>query len=457
MSISLRDFIQKVKEQGKLVTIDRKVDLKYDVGKVLMKAYHNQKGPVVLFTKPGESDMPLVANIFSSRDNAALALGVPLEKLNGAAGKALETRVKPQIVTNAPSQEVIIQGDDVDLNKYPIPIYSPDDGGAYVTPGIVVSKDPETGVYDMGHYRFMRIGKNTFSFLAQPFHRFGENIIKAKKLGVPLEAALVIGSDPALGFAAQAKVGASDDYEVAGGFLGGEPLKVTKGKTIDLLVPASAEVIFELQIDYNKLVPEGPLGEYTGYYTPTSPKPVATVKAITQRKNPIFQALLTGKPAPVTENHILKEIPFEASLYKQLKANFPTLKDVSIPPFGGVQAVAIASFTPRFYGESVQLLTALISSFVVPKWAIVVDTDIDVFDINDVMWALSFRTNPARDIIKVRGITKVPLDPSAELGEHEKMTSTSIGIDATLLHEGFTPAKVATVPDWESFKVPELD
>jgi 2,5-furandicarboxylate decarboxylase 1 len=452
MGMNLRDFLKKMDEQGEVVHIRRQIPLD-DIGKVLMRAYHEPDRPVIMFHKPGGLSVPLVGNVFSSREKAAVALGTSVEELNQRVHQALNVRIKPVTVNSAPCQEVVIPGEDVDLSTLPIPKYSPDDGGPYVTPGIVVSRDPETGVYDMGHYRFQVIGKNRFAFFAQQFHRFGANIIKAKKMGKPISAALVIGYDPALGYAGQAKVGESDDFEVAGGFLG-EPLKLVRCKTIDSLTPASAEFVFELEIDYENLFNEGPLGEYTGYYTPPFEKPTAKIMTITHRKDPIFQALLTGRPSPITENHILKEIPFEASLYGDLKNRFPTLHGVHIPPFGGVQAAVIISMSPRFPGEAKQALLTVLGSFVAPKWAIVVDPDINIFDMNDVWWAMSFRVRPERDLFTVGDTLPVPVDPAYR--EHaEQEPKTAVGIDATIpVHVQYP--KVADVPGWESMEIPEF-
>ena len=138
----------------------------------------------------------------------------------------------------------------------------------------MVSKDPETGVPDIGHYRFLILGKDTFSFSAQPFHRFGKNLAKCQKMGVTPKAALIIGVDPILAYTCQVQVpDQTNDWEVAGG-LRGAPVELTKCKTCDIEVPATAEVVIEFEVDMDKTVMEGPLGEYTGYYTPASLKPV---------------------------------------------------------------------------------------------------------------------------------------------------------------------------------------
>ena len=301
-----RQFLDVLRQQGELVDVDRPVALN-DVGEAMKQSYARQ-GPALMFTENG-ADFPLVCGVYSTRNKALLAFQTDEAGLFDKVLNGLDKPVPPVLVNgNAPCHEVVITGDDIDLTKLPVPQYSPKDGGPYITPGIVVSKDPETGVPDIGHYRVLVLGKNTFSYSAQPFHRFGKNLAKCKKLGIVPRAALVIGVDPILAYTCQVQVpDDTNDWHLAGGFRGA-PVELVRCKTCDLEVPATAEMVIEFEVDLDRTVMEGPLGEYTGYYTRPSQKPVATVTAITHRKDPIFQGLLTGKP--VTENHILKQVPF---------------------------------------------------------------------------------------------------------------------------------------------------
>jgi UbiD family decarboxylase len=196
------------------------------------------------------------------------------------------------------------------------------------------ARDPETGVPVIGHYRFLILEKNRMSFSAQPFHRFGKNLAKCQKMAIKPKAALVIGVDPVLAYTCQAQVpDSTNDWEIAGGWRG-HPVELTRCITSDIEGPATSEVVIEFEVDMDELVLDCPLGEYTGYYTPPPPKPVATITAITHRKDPIFQGLLTGKP--VTENHILKQIPFEASFFRTLRNQLPTVQNVSVRASAGV-------------------------------------------------------------------------------------------------------------------------
>jgi 4-hydroxy-3-polyprenylbenzoate decarboxylase/2,5-furandicarboxylate decarboxylase 1 len=360
----------------------------------------------------------------------------------------------------APCQEVVLTGDAIDITRLPIPQYSPKDGGRYITPGIVVSKDPETGIPDIGHYRFLVLNKDTLSYDAQPFHRFGKNISKCERTGVAPRAAVVIGVDPVLAYTCQMQVpDTTNDWGIAGG-IRGAPVELVRCTTIDAEVPATAEFVIEFEIDLNKLVSEGPLGEYTGYYTPAVNAPVAKILAITHRRSPIFQGLLTGKP--VTENHILKQIPFEVSFLNTLKRQFPTVERVAVRASAGVSFYVVIAMRPRFAGEARQVILAAMSSNIRPKWVIVVDPDIDVHSSTEVEWAMAFRVLPQRDVVIADQLPSGPADPATITlspdGERISAAlalSSAVGVDATLPF-GTPFSEVADVPGWQNFEIPEL-
>jgi len=441
-----RQFLDALRQHGELIDIDRPVALA-DIGKAMKQSYR-RGGPALMFNKNG-TDFPLVCGLYATRGKALLAFEADertiLQKVLAGLGKPIAPDISKAA---APCQEVLIEGSAIDMARFPIPTYSPKDGGPYITPGIVVSKDPQTGVPD--------IGKDTFSFSAQPNHRFGKNLAKCQRLGIKPRAALVIGVDPILAYACQVQVSdATDDWAVAGG-LRGAPVELVRARTCDLEVPASAEVVIEFEVDMDKTVMEGPLGEYTGYYTPPSLKPIGRITAITHRRNPIFQGLLTGKP--VTENHILKQIPFEASFLKSLKAQFPTIESVSVRASAGVSFYVVIAMAPRFAGEARQVILAAIASNIRPKWVIVVEPDIDVHNSAEVEWALAFRVQPREDVIVIDKIPSGPSDPSIDDPTKPRLlrTASAIGIDATRPF-GKPFSEVADVPGWEDFDVPELD
>lgn len=466
-----REFLATLREKNELIEVDRLISLNLEVGKALRKSA-SHAGPAVIFNKNG-TPYPLVGGVYNSRAKALIAFQATEENVIDKILNGLNHPIPPILVDNAPAQENVISGEQIDLSQLPIPTYSPLDGGAYITPGIVVSSDPDTGITDIGNYRFQVIDKQSLSFLAQPNHRFGKHIAKARKKGLKtFQAALIIGVDPMIAYTCQFQLtDSTNDFDIAGG-LRGSPVQLIKCKTIDQKVPAYAEFVLELEIDLTQNVFEGPLGEYTGYYTPGSLKPIARVKAITHRNNPYFQALLTG--VPPTENHILKQLPFESSFLNEMRKAFPTLQKVAIPPSGGVSFYIIMGMEPRFAGEARQAILAAMASNLRPKIVVVVNPDIDVQNPDEVEWALSFRMQPHEDVIITNNLPAGPLDPCIlDTVPLNARLASSIGIDATypfgsIVDTGNDPKqpessgdklyfKVADVPGWQDYVFPELD
>ncbi|CDZ77272.1 3-octaprenyl-4-hydroxybenzoate carboxy-lyase [Legionella massiliensis] len=464
-----RDFLSALNKQNDLLEVDRYVDIQVDLGKALQKSAAIN-GPALVFKNNG-TDYPLVGGIYNSRAKALLAFQATEETIFETIMKGLNKPIPPVIVKYGANCENVLRGTQIDLSKLPIPKYSPLDGGPYITAGLIVSQDPETKITDLGNYRFEYINTTSLSFLAQPSHRLGKHIAKAKKMGLTkYHAAIVIGVDPILEYTCQFQSSDNtNDYDIAGG-LRGAAVELIKCQMIDLMVPAAAEFVLELEIDLTQQVFEGPLGEYTGYYTPGSPKPVAKVVAITHRNNAYFQALLTG--VPPTENHILKQIPFEASVLNNLQQQFPTIKQVAIPASGGVSFYMVIAMEPRFSGEARQAILAAIASNVRPKMVVVVNTDIDVQNPDQVQWAMSFRMQPQTDVIIIGDVPAGPLDPSVpdDLPLDQRLGS-ALGIDATYpfgsIVDEIPPSernsvdktlyfKVAEIPGWQEYNFPEL-
>ncbi|MEP9380491.1 UbiD family decarboxylase [Aquabacter sp. CN5-332] len=444
----LRAFLTALRQSGELVDIERPVALKYDVAKALAKT-SSVDGPALMFKQTG-TDFPLVGGLYGNRKRALIAFEATEESIHARVTKAIDNPIGPvDFAGPAPCQEVVLTGDDIDLTKLPVPIYSPKDGGPYITAGIVVSEDPDTNVPDIGNYRFQLHDSNVMGLFSASNHRFGKNIAKAIQRGVPLHGAIVIGVDPMTMFSCQVQGGdATNDWFVAGG-LRGAPVELVKAVSSSLKVPAHAEFIIEFVVDSDDQRVEGPLGEYTGYYTPASPKPTAKVTAITHRRNAIFQGLLTGKP--ITENHVLKQIPFEASILRQLQAQYPSISDIAITSSGGVQTYVVIAMTPRYEGEARMAILATMASNLHPKWVVVVDPDIDIRKSTEVEWAMSFRVKPSEDVFIIDRTATAPLDPYTDGGY-----SSTVGIDATRPF-GVEFPDVSEVPDWRTFDLPEID
>ena len=466
-----RDFLAALRARGELIEVDRRVDPNLEVAKALRKSAATA-GPAVVFKNNG-TDFALVGGVYNSRAKALIAFDSTEDNIVQNILDGLARRIPPVIRDTGPVHENVIVGDDIDLSTLPICKYSPDDGGPYITSGIVVSKDPETGIPDIGHYRFELIDRKTLSFLALPNHRFAKNIAKAQRQGQKtFRASLVIGVDPLIAYTCPIQVpDDTNDFEVAGG-LRGAPVELVKCRTNDLEVPARAELVIEFEADFGTTVMEGPLGEYTGYYTPAAPKPIARPTAITYRNGAHFQALLTG--VPPTENHILKQLPFEASLLRQMRQRFPTVERVAVPPSGGTQFYVVFSMKPRFAGEARAAILDVMSSNLRPKKVIAVDPDIDVQDSSQVEWATAFRSQPARDVIIMKDLPAGPLDPSAdERIPNDQRLGSALGIDATypygtvvkvagevcgpaVAEHGKEFLEVADIPGWRNYDFPEL-
>ena len=273
-----------------------------------------------MFTKNG-TDYPLVGGRLSDRSKALLAFEADEKTIFDKVLDGLDNPIAP---VDVQGRGALPGGRDHRRRhrhpRFPVPHYSPKDGGRYITPGIVVSKDPETGVPDIGHYRFLILGKDTVSFSAQPFHRFGKNLAKCKKLGIVPKAALVIGVDPMLAYTCQVQVpDTTNDWDVAGG-LRGAPVELV---TLQDLRHRSAgdrrgrDRVRGRHQQHRDGRPARRIHRllHAGRRRSRS----RAITAITHRKQPIFQGLLTGKP--MTENHILKQVPFEASFYARSSAS----------------------------------------------------------------------------------------------------------------------------------------
>lgn len=467
-----REFLDELRANGELIDVDRPVALELEVAKALKKSAA-VSGPATVFTQNGTA-FPLVGGVYNSRSKALIAFGCDEDNAMAHILDGLSNPIPPVVTDSAPVHENIILGADVDLSTLPVPRYSPDDGGPYITPGIVVSRDPDTGIADMGHYRFEILDPHTMATMAQPNHRFGKHMAKAQLLGhKTFRGALVIGVDPVLAYTCPIQTSDdTDDFAVAGG-LRGAPVELVKCVTNDCEVPAHAECVIEFEVDFETTAMEGPLGEYTGYYTPGSLKPVVRPTAVTHRNGAYFQALLTG--VPTTENHVLKQLPFEASFLKLMRQQFPTIERVAIPASGGVSFRVIMAMRPRYAGEARSAIVAAMGTNVRPKTVIVVDPDIDVHSSEHVEWALAFRSQPARDVIIVDGLPGGPLDPSIDESlPLDQRTGSALGIDATypygtvvklagdvcgpaVAEHGGEFVEVADVPGWRDYDFPELD
>jgi 4-hydroxy-3-polyprenylbenzoate decarboxylase len=361
-----------------------------------------------------------------------------------------DTKVPPKMVDSnaAPCKENIMRGDDVDLFKFPVPKFYPLDGGRYFgTAGFVITKDPESGWVNIGTYRLQLLEKNR---LGTQFIKGKHSDIMLKKyqaMGKPMPVAAIVGCDPIMFLMGAARVSAFDsEYDLAGS-IRGEAIEIVETETNGLPVPAHSEIVVEGEVDADAFMQEGPFGEYTGYYSGVGadPRNFIKVNCVTHRNDPIFWGTTVGRA--VTDTHMTMALTYGATLWQQLVAmKIPGIKAVYCPPEGSGRFLAIISMTQMYPGHADQVLTAAISTEMGAyglKTVIVVDDDIDPWDISRVMYALSFRFQPNRSQVIKRG-RSTPLDPSLPI--NARWITGRLLIDATIPY------------DWEEKPIPiELD
>ncbi|HXL09583.1 MAG TPA: UbiD family decarboxylase, partial [Candidatus Bathyarchaeia archaeon] len=270
-------------------------------------------------------------------------------------------------------------------------------------------------------YRLQLKGRNRLGIMAQHLVR---QLVEAESLGKGLPIAIAIGTDPVIPLATQWMAPYGTDEMALAGALRGQPVEVVKAETVDLEVPATAEIVIEGNVLPNIREQEGPFGEVSGYYTPANPKPVIEVSAITHRKNPIYQAALTGMPT--TENHILKQLPLEATFYWMLKKEFPGVTAVHFPAAGTVGMISVIAMKQAYECEARNVIATMFGSRR-NKITIVVDDDVDIYDMEKVLWAIATRTQADEDIIIFPRLVATAMDPSVR----KFRVGSSLGIDAT--------------------------
>ncbi len=437
---SMRDFIEQAEAKGLLRRIKAEVDWDLELSHIA-KLNEEKQGPALLFENVKDYDSPVITSVCTTTERLALIMGMPerstLVDIMREWVDKNQTRIPPTYVDSAPCKENIMTGDDVDLFKFPAPKFYPLDGGRFFgTAHFVVTRDPDTDWVNLGTYRLQLLDKN---HLGTQFIKGKHSDIMLKKyqaMGKPMPVAVVVGCDPLLFLMGASRLSAFEsEYDFAGA-IRGEPIEVVKTETNGLPVPATAEIVVEGEVDADKFMEEGPFGEYTGYYSGvgTDPRNYIDVKCVTYRNNPIFWGTTVGRA--VTDTHMTMALTYGATLWQQLVAmKIPGIKAVYCPPEGSGRFLAIISLKQMYPGHADQVLTAAVSTEMGAyglKTVIVVDEDIDPWDIPRVMYALSFRFQPNRSQVIKRG-RSTPLDPSLPIDARE--ITGRLLLDATIPYE----------------------
>jgi 4-hydroxy-3-polyprenylbenzoate decarboxylase len=427
----LRELIARLEQTGNLHRISARIEKNSELMPLVKWQYQgladNQRKAFLFenVTDPRGTDYDcrvLVGALGASRAIYKLALGaVDVDGQNSVAQRwshALSHPIPPRLVKGGPVKEVILKGREISrpnggLLRFPIPISNPGfDGGPFLTAPYVVTKDPDTGIANIGTYRCMIKGPDKTGVSVSPAQHIGIHFHKCREKKIPLQAAIVLGCSPAVGLASVTKIGyEQNEYAVAGG-IAGEPIRVVRCETVDLEVPATAEIVIEGEISTDVMEPEGPFGEYTGYMGGKLMNGVFRVHCITHRRNPILQMFTEGIPS---ESGIVRKMGYESALYKLLKydCNIPTVIDVTLHESSGSRkyvVIRMKKTNPAQPWQALQAAVAFDPSH--GKILVAVDEDIDPEDANSVNWALSFRMQPHRDL-KITTHKFAGLDPSA--------------------------------------------
>ncbi len=416
--MSLRDWLAYLEKENYLKTVTKKVDLKHELAALGKKA----DGKYALkFLNTGMS-MPVVTGFAGNRILMAKAMGVEVEKVAEHFSWAQTNPMDCIIVDKekAPVKECTTF--EVDLSKLPIPVHHEKDSGAYITAALLIAKDPETGTRNISIHRLQVTAPNRLGVLILPRH-LAHFYQKAESKGKPLEVALAIGVDPILLLASQALAPLGFDEFTIASRLYGKPVELVKCETVDLEVPAQAEIVLEGRLLPGVREMEGPFGEYPKYYGPASLKPVIELTAVTTRKDPIFHTIV-----PATMEHcLLGAIPREGGMLQIVRNTVPTTLGVHLTPGGTCRYHAVIKIDKKQEGEAKNAMCAAFGSSHEIKHVVVVDKDVDIFNMEDVEWAIATRSQAGRDVMIIERAAGNILDPSTDEGIGDKM-----GIDATV-------------------------
>jgi UbiD family decarboxylase len=426
VSQDLRSFVAAyaAAHPDEVVRIGEPIDVEHDVMAVVLEYERRRRWPVLLFEQVRGHDIPIVANVVASRRALAFALGVQEPALAAEYARRIKERIKPVVVDDPPFRHRILKGDAVDLTTLPIPVYFPGDAGRYLTAGMLVARDPDTGVETEGYHRFQVKGPRRLGVSLHSRRRMFEYQRRAEARGQPLPCAIVLGLHPLVSMGSLAypppDVG---KFEVVGGLLG-EPLEVAPGVVSDLQVPAAAEIVVEGEILPGVREPEGPFGEFTGYFSRRSTEHVFVATALSRRERPWFQSIGSGRAGDhITTLGLIRE----AEILNALGRAIPNVRAVHVPLSGTSSFTAYVSIRQGRPGEAKHVIPIVLGVDHYLKLVVVVDDDIDVFDESDVLWAVATRMQADRDLVVIAGSLGAMLDPSAD----ERGVTAKLGIDAT--------------------------
>ena len=462
---SLRDLVSVLEEKGQLKRVKASVDTDLEIAEIMRRLMYAKDKPAVLFENVKGYSIPILGNTFGSNERLRIALEeddfsqigsriVELTRMKMPTGVFGKLRMLPKLseisdygprhIENGPVKEIVLTEDKADLFTLPILKSFKGDAGKFITFGLTVTKHPDTKVTNIGVYR-MQILNARKAIMHWQIHKRGAQhleILKDRRsqdnatniIDGRIEVAVVIGADPATTFSAVAPVPEGMDKYLFSGIVRKKGIRLVKCNTVDLEVPATAEIVLEGYVDPDDMQMEGPFGDHTGYYTPPEPYPSFNLTCITMRKNPIYLTTVVGKP--ILEDAYIGQV-IERSFLPLIQMFQPEVVDFSMPPAAWFQGLAIISIKKRYPGQAKKVMMGLwgMGQLSLTKMFITVDHEINVHDMDEVLWAVTTRTDPKRDLMLIENAPTDTLDPSSPLLN----LGSKVGIDATTKwhQEGF--------------------
>ena len=425
---SLRGFLAMVERHfpDQLVRISEPVRRELDITATVFELERAGRSPVLVFERVEGFDMPVVTNIAGNRQLLAAALRVKPGMLATTFRERCQNYRPVERVASAPWQELVVEGDAVDLTKLPIPVHFSVDAAPYITAGQICARDPETGIDTTGFHRLMLSGRNRLGVSLHSRRRMYEFHRRAEARGEPLPAVVTLGVHPIHYMGSMAFHYPPDvrKYEIIGALFG-EPYRVAASGPAELDVPEGAEIVIEGKILNDVREPEGPFSEFTGYASYRSTENVFVAERLHMRRNAMFHSIASG----TASDHILIScVAREAEILNSLRRNLPNVIAVHVPTVTCGALMAIVQMKKTAEGQPQQAIMAAFGTETYCKIVVIVDEDVDIFNLADVMWAVATRTRADRDLIFVHRAMGAILDPTSDPVDN---TVTKIGVDAT--------------------------
>ena len=451
---SLSEYMDALESVGKLHRVKTEVDTNLEIAEIMRRMMYSGQSPAILFENVKGYDIPVLGNSFGTMDLLKTALNLSDFR---EIGKRITDLTKMKIPSNlfdklkmlprlselgeyAPKYvqsgaiTEIIEMENANLNSLPILKSFPNDAGKFITFGLTITKHPETGIRNIGVYRIQIVNEKKAIMHWQTHKRGAQHYEIMKEYSKPIETAIVIGTDPSTIFSGIAPVPEGMDKFFFSGIVRKKGVKLVKCKTVDLEIPANSEIVLEGCVDPNEMRIEGPFGDHTGFYTPPEPYPTFNLTCMMRRKNPIYLTTVVGKP--VLEDAYIGKV-IEQSFLPLIQMFQPEVVDFSMPASGWFQGLGVISIKKRYPGQAKKVMMGLwgMGQLSLTKIFVVVDHDINVHDINEVIWAITTKSDPKRDVLIIDNTPTDTLDPASPILN----LGSKMGIDATTKtrEEGF--------------------